>query len=131
MFTPVIILLLTVMNASAEVYRFRFRGIDPNYAYQPYAILLLRESIACRAGVSYDKVILEGINGPDGYHSFTADKIKIRAELTEIPTIKGRSSTPSVLLRINCTIKCFIEAFNSRMNHNRRFNKVPDIERIQ
>lgn len=73
MFTPVIILLLTVMNASAEVYRFRFRGIDTNYAYQPYAILLLRESIACRAGVSYEKVILEGINGPDGYHSFTAD----------------------------------------------------------
>ncbi len=66
-------LLLTLMNASAEVYRFRFRGLDPNYAFQPYSILLLRESIACRAGVSYDKVVLEGINGPDGYRSFTAD----------------------------------------------------------
>ena len=58
---------------AAEQYRFRFRGLDPNYAYQPYSILLLRESIACRAGVTYDKVVLEGINGPDGYRSFTAD----------------------------------------------------------
>ena len=58
---------------AAEQYRFRFRGLDPHYAYQPYAILLLRESIACRAGVTYDKVVLEGINGPDGYRTFTAD----------------------------------------------------------
>ncbi len=73
MLTTTIITLLTLISASAEVYRFRFRGIDPHYAYQPYTILLLRESIGCRAGVSYEKVILEGINGPDGYRSFTAD----------------------------------------------------------
>ncbi len=73
MISHFIILFLTLMKADAEVYRFRFRGLDPNYAYQPYAILLLRESIACRAGVSYDKVILEGINGPDGYRPITPD----------------------------------------------------------
>jgi hypothetical protein len=77
----VFILLLTVMNASAEVYRFRFRGIDPIYAYQPYAILLLRESVACRAGVSYEKVLLEGINGPDGYKTFTPDSSENRMKV--------------------------------------------------
>ncbi len=34
MFTS-FLLILTVMNASAEVYRFHFRGIVPDYAYQP------------------------------------------------------------------------------------------------
>jgi hypothetical protein len=73
-----LILLLIIANASAEIYRFRFRGLDHNYAYQPYAILLLRESIACRAGVSYDKVLLEGITGPDGHISFTSDSSENR-----------------------------------------------------
>jgi hypothetical protein len=72
------------MNTSAEVYRFRFRGIDPNYAFQPYTILLLRESIACRAGISYDMVVLEGINGPEGYRSFTADSTENRF-VTPVP----------------------------------------------
>lgn len=77
----VTIFMLFLATAAAEQFRFRFRGLDPNYAYQPYAILLLRESIACRAGVTYDKVVLEGINGPDGYRSFTPDSSENTIEI--------------------------------------------------
>ncbi len=75
------ILLTYSVFASADQYRFRFRGIDPNYAFQPYTILLLREAVACRAGVSYDKVLLESVNGPDGYRSFTPDSSENRFEV--------------------------------------------------
>lgn len=77
----ILITLLTVISASAEQYRFRFRGLDPNYAYQPYAILLLRETIACRSGVSYEQVLLESVTGPDGYISFTPDSSENRMKV--------------------------------------------------
>lgn len=77
----ILIILLTVVSVAAEQYRFRFRGLDPIYAYQPYAILLLRESVACRAGLSYDKVLLESINGPDGHITFTPDSSENRIKV--------------------------------------------------
>ncbi len=68
-----VILFALFASVAAEGFRFRFRGLDNTYAYMPQTILLLRESIACRADVSYENVLLESINGPGGLVVYSPD----------------------------------------------------------